>query len=362
MNKSELLAILEKGILAPSADNLQPWKFRIDTNQIELLLDPERLKNFCDEGCSVPYISAGAVIENIRIAALDLGYETVCRYFPNEKNVTLVAMVRFSATSQKNSWYLDALEKRVTNRKFYNPRKKITDDIYSQLSMSAKEESQARLIWIRREDPVYRKLTRLLGRADQLRFENNRLITELTDCLRFNQTEVNRTKDGLDLKTFEAGPGGNLLFRLITLWKNSTVLRLLGLSFVLGWYTQLQLWSSQAIGLLITNGDSAEDYVRGGEMMERLWHETTQLGLSLQPLEALPIFIINSNLTGSPDLTPKQREILERLKQDFYASFGINSRNGLILLFRIGYASLPSARSLRRPVESFLIHEPIKVR
>jgi hypothetical protein len=372
MTKEELVSILEKGVLAPSADNLQPWKFKIDTNYIELLLDSDRIKNFCDEGYSVPCISAGAVIENIRIAARALGYEIALRYFPNEKNPLLAAVITFTAGSSKNTRHLEVLDKRATNRKFYKIRKKISAAFYSRLSAIAEEENQARLIWIRTEHPAYQKLARLLSQADQLRFENKRLIKELTDCLRFNQSETNRTKDGLDLKTFEAGFGGNFLFRLISFFEKSRLLsraglnlpylRILGLSFILGWHTQLQLRSSQALGLLVTGGHSAEDYLRGGEMMERLWHEATQLELSIQPLEALPIFIINYNLTGGPDFTPKQREVLERLKRDFYAAFGINDAHGLILLFRIGYAAPPSARSLRRPLESFLIHEPDKVR
>ena len=38
---------------------------------IDLYLDKDRLANFCDVGLVAPYISAGAVIENISVAAAE---------------------------------------------------------------------------------------------------------------------------------------------------------------------------------------------------------------------------------------------------------------------------------------------------
>ncbi len=84
MTEDEILQILRKGVLAPSADNLQPWKFLIypEKSQVDFFLDPERIKNFCDAGLRVPCISAGAVIENIRLEAAYLGCDLDVVYFP----------------------------------------------------------------------------------------------------------------------------------------------------------------------------------------------------------------------------------------------------------------------------------------
>ena len=97
------------------------------------------------------------------------------------------------------------------------------------------------------------------------------------------------------------------------------------------------------------------DFILGGEVMEKLWHEITLQDLSIQPMEALPIFILNFNLTGGRNFPDDQKKQLRNLKRDFLSLLQLDEQNGLILLFRIGYAPPPTAHSLRRPLEDFLI-------
>ncbi len=355
MKPDDLSRILEKGILAPSADNLQPWKFKLLNNQVDLLLDPERVKNFCDEGLLVPYLSAGAVIENIRVAGTQMGYGLTTSYLPIKTNPLLVASLRFSEIKKENHPHFENLDRRMTNRKFYKASKKIDFSIFQNLSNIVESKEGFKLLWLKKDQPTYSKLARQLGKADQLRFENERLHKELIETIRFNREKTEITKDGLDLKTFEAGPMGNLLFKLARSWKRLEFLNIFGVSHLFNFYTQLQMTTSQAVGLIIAKSNEPLDYILGGEVMEKAWHEIAGLGLSIQPMEALPIFIINFNLTGGHAFTLEQREKIAKLKQEFLSIFGITNQNGLIFLFRIGHADPATTHSLRRPLESFLL-------
>jgi len=355
MKTEELYTILRKGILAPSADNLQPWKFKLFNNQVDLFLDPERVKNFCDEGLLVPYLSTGAVIENIRVATTQTGYELSTSYLPIKTNPLWVASLRFSEVKKENHPHFENLSKRVTNRKFYKVSQKIDLFIYSKLSNIVESKEGFKLLWLKKDQPAYSKLSRLLGKADQLRFENERLHKELIETLRFNRQAAEKTKDGLDLRTFEAGPGGNLLFKLAQSWQRLKFLNAFGMSRLFNFYTWLQMYTSQAAGLIVAKSHEPVNYIVGGEVMEKTWHELTGFGLSIQPMEALPIFIINSNLTGDHNFDPKQRKKIEELKQKFLPLFGITNQSGLIFLFRIGYAEPATTHSLRRPLEDFLL-------
>ena len=354
MNQNEIRSITKKGILAPSADNLQPWKFRLGENQVDLFLDPEHAKNFCDEGYAVSHLSAGAVIENMRVASAQMGYWLSPSYFPEKGNPAWVATMRFTPMEQQGHPHFPVLEARTTNRKFYHVRRKIDMSTYSKLEQMVESEKGFKLKWLKKGSSSYSKLCRLIGKADQIRFENERLHRELFETLRYNQEEVQKTKDGLDLKTFETGYGGAVLFKLIASWKRLKILNFFGMSRLLNFYSQLQLWSSQAAGLITAASQAPLDYVLGGEIMEKVWHEITRSGLALQPMEALPIFIINFNLTGGAGFTENQKKKLQELKREFYPLFGLKDHNALILLFRIGYAAPPTACSLRRPLESFL--------
>jgi len=355
MKESDLELIIKGGILAPSADNLQPWKFKILSDQIDFFLDLKHTQNFCDEGLFAPYLSAGAVIENIRLAAAENDYYLSPSYFPNQKDINWVASLRFIKNNINKFLHFHALQQRLTNRKFYSSSRKIDTHVYSKLQNLVQEESDFNLIWIKKDDSKYKKLSQILGKADQLRFENKRLHDELMQTMRFNHKDVTQTQDGLDFRTLETAPGSIFLFKLMSEWNRQTFLNQLGLSQIFNLYTQLQLRSSQACGLIVSKLHSPINYVRGGEVMERLWHEVTLQNLSLQPMEALPIFLINLKETGCPQFTRKQKSQLQNLKSTFYSLFSLQETNGLIFLFRIGYAEPPKFRSLRRPVESFLM-------
>ena len=390
-----LRTILEKGILAPSADNLQPWKFCIrqpETEKgpgpesgpgpfsVDLFIDESRSKSFCDAGYLAPYISAGAVIENMRVAAQGVNCEVDVEYLPKPSHAPYVARIRFrkkAGESQPHA-HAQALESRITNRKFYHPRQEINPAAFRNLEAivdptgsdpavvrqrtnppGLRRRGQApsgfRLLWMKRQNPIYPRLARLIGEADQLRFEVERLHEELMEIMRLDPARAGELKDGLDLRTLETGPGGYLLFKIISSWKRLSVANFFGFSRTMKFLSERQMLSSGAAGLLVAPTQEPADFIRGGELMERLWHAITVDGLFIQPMEAIPIFILNFQRTGGADFRPIQRWKVEDMKKRFFRFFGVTDKNGLILFFRMGRASPPSVKSIRRPLESFLI-------
>ncbi|MDP3920030.1 MAG: hypothetical protein Q8R76_04395 [Candidatus Omnitrophota bacterium] len=352
--KNDIHEIIRKGILAPSADNLQPWLFKIGADNLELWLDAKRSENFCDAGYLAPYISIGAVIENMRIAAADRGYRMTCSYFPDKKNKTRVVTISFEKGEKETSPLLPFIGKRRTNRKFYASRPSVAPAAKASLEETVCEEG-FRLHWVAKDESRYQDLCSMIGDADQLRFENQRLHREFNNILRFTKPAISGG-DGLDIKTLESGPTGPLLFKLMGQWSRQKFLNNLGISRVFNAYAKIQMQSSAAAGLITAPSHAPEDYVRGGELMERLWLEATRQGLSLQPMEALPIFIINRQLRNLSDFSEAQKATIERLTANFFSLFGINNKDGLIFLFRIGHAKPTTTQALRRPIDSFLMN------
>lgn len=366
MTRDELFGIIAKGILAPSGDNLQPWKFFIEENAINLYLDRSHEVLFWDTALGAPYVSTGAVIENIRIAAEHLGYQAKGEYFPDHKNNLWVARIAFEQSSSSSSGnhpghppgnpLYNALEKRCTNRKFYNPGRAIDDSIFKDFDESPATISGVRLLWIKKKEPSYKLLSELIGKVDQFRFEHQIISYELIKAIRFSKEEIRKTKDGLDIATLEVGPTSDLFFKFISAWPRLKFLNYLGNSRLLGFYGKAQMGSSQAAGLVVSDGQKPVDYVKSGELVQRVWLKATSHGLSLQPMTGLPITILNLSL-GPQFFSPSQRAAMEHIRDKFFSLFSVNQQNGMIFLFRIGYSQNPSARSLRRPLDSFILKE-----
>ncbi|MCC2666572.1 MAG: putative flavin-dependent oxidoreductase, partial [Gammaproteobacteria bacterium] len=95
----DLKQIIASAIQAPSGDNCQPWKFKVDKNQIYLINLPERDTSLYSWGQRASYVAHGAAIENISVTAIKLGYETHIELFPNKLDQNLVAKIVFDKNS-----------------------------------------------------------------------------------------------------------------------------------------------------------------------------------------------------------------------------------------------------------------------
>lgn len=66
--ESQLRFLLGYAILAPSTHNTQPWRFSIEGNRVDFLLDPSRILPASDPEGREAYISLGHALENFLIA------------------------------------------------------------------------------------------------------------------------------------------------------------------------------------------------------------------------------------------------------------------------------------------------------
>lgn len=356
--------ILEKAILAPSGDNMQPWRFKVSDEKIHLFILPNPAGHYFEKGHRTLYVSAGAVIENIRVAASFYQQTIGVEYFPDVEDPLWVASItlRPAEACQDHEMlkrHYAALERRCTNRKLFDPQCEIPKEMYGNISQVILGDQSAQLFWIKKENTAYSRLVRMICEADRLRFENRRVHTEFMKCVRFDRQSTEKTRNGLNVQTFEAGKSGPFLLTLLKSWNRLRLLNLLlGFSRLLAGNTKKQMNSSRGVGLIVTSGNGPADYVRGGEAMERVWHEMTLLGLSLQPMMALPVFLIAQAFVSEDVFRGRQKEKVLQMAREFRSLFNLCGQEGLILMFRTGYADPPSARSLRMPLESFLMKIP----
>jgi len=86
------------------------------------------------------------------------------------------------------------LERRFTNRSFYNPHATVAPTILDQLSREVSKHPGFKLLWVLRKDPRYKKLTRLMGLVDQIRYELQISHEEFIQEVRFTDKEAQATR------------------------------------------------------------------------------------------------------------------------------------------------------------------------
>jgi hypothetical protein len=114
--EDQLNFLLQYAILAPSSHNAQPWQFRIMADSVEILPDFSRRLPVVDPLDREMWMSIGAAIANLRVAAAHFGFATTVLYTADTVRVTFQETC---APDEQSRELFPAIKRRHTNRKSF---------------------------------------------------------------------------------------------------------------------------------------------------------------------------------------------------------------------------------------------------
>ncbi|MHB1038347.1 MAG: hypothetical protein ACYC35_08075 [Pirellulales bacterium] len=345
--------LVHAATLAPSPDNNQPWRFAYRGDRLLVYDDPARgLPS--DIGSMYGLMALGAAVENICLAAGQMGYEPRVEFLAAPSSPSRgaeagpVAAIGFTPGGTPDP-LVACLATRLTNRKPYAFRAVDTGRLQV-LERVLGESPDLRVDWVSDRRRI-RALARLMAASDRIRFEYEPFHEELNRQLRFTPKEADQTRDGLDLRTLEVPPGTSLLLRFLRPWNRMRLLNRVGLSRLLTIPSAVSVWRSGTLGAITVGKPEGESFLNGGRVFQRLWLAVAQEGLALQPLGSLPIFLAHLEQDQARRLSEPHRRLVGRLAARFREIVPETQGRTLLMLFRLGQAGEPRFRSLRRSVE-----------
>ncbi len=337
--------ILQRAVHAPSGDNTQPWEFVITDRDVTLYNVPKRdgtLYNFKERGS---YVGHGAVVENIRLLAAQAGYAVAIEPFPPAPHAT--ARLTFSPAMPTVEPLCEAIQHRSTNRKSY--RAEPLNDAHRHALLDSVHATPSVTVRLVEDSDAVETLARTFSMNEQLLMEYRPLHAFLFGVIRWTRAQERRTP-GMYVKTMEfPAPVRVLLQYVLRHWMVVRFLNRFGLSQSIATQSARVYAASSAIGILTIPADTDDQFLEAGRALQRLWLTATSVGVSMQPVTALPYLAQRVRAHDAGDLSSQQQELILACDEQIRTLGTVHPSEHIAMIVRMGYGAAPSAHAFKLP-------------
>ncbi|MCC8154172.1 MAG: nitroreductase [Tannerellaceae bacterium] len=261
----DYLFMIEQAVKAPSGHNTQPWLFRINDDNIQILPNYDKSLPIVDPDNRELFISLGCAAENLLIAASQKRYDTDLN-ISDEGIITI--HLKKDDTVRPNMLF-DQVAIRQTNRSVYNERIISSDTI--RLLESVFDASGVKVYFYKNGTPEFSSIADYVIEGNMLQMQDKAFTDELKSWMRFNKRHQNATNDGLSYAAFGAPNLPLFIGKPIISGHLNAKSQNKG--------DRKKIASSSHFALLTITTNTPEEWVQLGITMERFLLKTTELGI-----------------------------------------------------------------------------------
>lgn len=345
-----ILEIARSGVLAPSADNQHVFRFELGQDCIRLWPTAGFTTATALHRRVLSLMSLGAVVENMRLRAGELGLVTDVGWFPAGGSNGPIAHLKLHAIDAAPVDALaTAIPARHTNRRMYSGPGLSVDEA-AQLNQAVSPVADVHLIWL--QGALRRRALGLIWRAESERFRRKSLHEELFSSIRFDLSWHETADRALPPGALEVEAPMRPLFKAMRRWGLMRPLTWLGVHHLLGlragW---LPCWQAPALGVLASRLPPEQGAIPVGAAFERLWLRATLSNLSLQPMAASAVLPLQASADDGAS---------EQLRATLASGWqAIAPGTTPLMVFRLGRAKPPTITSGRQPLVAHLLDCPL---
>lgn len=341
---SKIKEILKYGVMAPSGDNSQPWRFKVDRNIISIYNVPKKDTSLYNFNMSASYIALGALVENIRLASTCFGFECVVSLDVNEDSNLIATCVLTDSPNITPDPLFEFISKRSTNRK---PYKKIDLDrkFLEEINTLLNDFDSVDFV-IQENKQSIEYIAKASSKNEKIVLENKKLHDFLFDHITWTEEE-DKVKKGFFIKTLELKGPQKFMFKILRKWSILNFLNKFGISDLIS-KENSKLYATSSAFLAITSKTLDKiSFIKTGILMQKVWLTATKYNIYMQPVTGILFLYHRINNTNN-------KEVFDSKHLDLINESYLLLRKELevkdmfiTMLLRVGYAEQPSANTLR---------------
>jgi len=287
----QLRHMVRWAVLAPSAHNTQPWRFRATEAGIELYADRGRALPVSDPDGRELTISCGAALFHLRLAMRRFGHMDRVHLFPDPADPDLLALVSRGEEERASREVLTlfgAIRERRTHRPEFEAREVGPPEL-----AAVREAAEDEGGWLRPLATTLRdEVAELVERADHVQYADGAFRRELAGWIR---PTVRGAEDGIPAQALGIP---DLLAPL-----GPALMGRMNLGGMRGGSDRRAAETAPLLAVLGTEGDRRADWLNGGQALARVLLTGRARGMSAAFLNQ-PVQV--------PELRARLREMLGR--------------------------------------------------
>jgi len=348
IDRETITKIIEYGTWAPSGDNSQPWRFEVlGDNKINIYNIPEKDTSIYNLNQNANHIAIGALIENVGIASTHFGYKAGIKLFPKEEERNLVAQVFLEKAEAQEDPLIAFIKERHTNRKSYKDMG-LKGGIKEELISESKKFLGVTVKFAESESDKI-EIAKAVSLNEKVVLEDKRMHDFLFEHITWTEEE-DKQKKGFFVKTLELKAPQLLAFKLLSNWRRlSFISKFIPISdFIAKENAQIYFKSAAFVGFSVLQPADKVKFVNVGRCVQRIWLNLCCHNLSVQPL--IGYTLLAQKLLEKNDRQPlfeHHQFLLEKSYRRIKEIF--NTRDEVLAILRVGYATQATARTLRLP-------------
>ena len=342
--------ILDAAHIAPSRDNLQPWRFVVEGETVSFLVDHDRDRSPANAGGRMARIAVGAAIECALLRAARMGM-IVKVHAPHEG-----ALATFTFSSPKRTPEPDkALIRRATNRHLYDARA-LDDATFAWLREATPPVDLARTLWFGRERA--KLLGPIVEEAETLFFGDPQHREAALRAVRFDVLDREEVTYGLSLGCMELSAPERVTFAALHRTPQDR-LAAMGVFTKMGGRARRLMESASGVCVIATTGTDPATDVAAGRSMQRAWLALTRRGLVAHPMSSLAALEATRDGGASGEPPGADGERIAAVLASARGAFpNVEPGSRVALLLRFGWARPPTGRVRRLPLEESVATAP----
>jgi molybdopterin/thiamine biosynthesis adenylyltransferase len=352
LSESELAAVLDAAVAAPSGGNEQPWRWVVANADLWLLPVRPFGDSLLNHRDNATFLALGAAAENAVLRAHELGLKVEVE--PPADGPRPFCRLKFFARDAVGARFephdFDALGRYIAER--HTNRRRVTGATIPPAALAELAAVVASLpgleLAFASQRAAIAEVAEVAGRADRIRMLHPMGHGDLVREIRWTKEEAERERDGIDLRSIDLTAAEHAGLRMMRSPRVPSLLRAWRGGRGLEKLTRSALLSASAVGLISVAADSPRDRFVAGRALERVWLSATRLGLSLQPHTAALFLIARALGGGEADFEADTMGELLGLDARLRGVF--KTQGTAVFMFRLFPGGAPLTRSLRRPI------------